>query len=465
MTMQLFSFGHPCEHQLRRTCIGGSSCPLHGYPDAWCCSYVKGKINFKRDKPCEGPRCRWGFTHPTQGQFDAVTQVIAEGKAIATKLDESGPNDLLTFQIDSPHVVDTVQCALHVMKHPPSSCGKKIGQLLAYAAVKASEPKVFTQLLKTMKKPIDAYLLGANDFLLSLKTGSPPATQGTTAPAPKKSFAAGAAATKAKDDVIDDLRSDIVDVMNAALSQNGQLVVREDQGQLQQVFVAALKTFPKNRKKQEMLEAALAKFKFPPPGSSPPPPPPVIDTPELPPATPPPAQKAEKPKVEPKPQQQQSVSNAVEPSSPKKQMSAAAGSGVAASQAVPAATQPRRVVGISRCTLPAAAAAPRRYTPLAAVDASSSELLILGGLFGVSAKARALLGPASRHAAEETSPLRLLAEGVAVAAAAADSQQHAAKGSDFGSFSIFGSEPIGSQQTFSSADRSLLEGVMHAWGQ
>eukprot|EP00758_Cryptobia_borreli_P008102 Tbor_TRINITY_DN5356_c5_g7::TRINITY_DN5356_c5_g7_i1::g.4304::m.4304 len=87
--MQLFEFGHPCEHQLRRTCIGGISCPLNGYPDMWCCSYIKGKINFKRDRPCEGQRCRWNFTHPIQSHFETVTNIINDGRELAGRVDDA----------------------------------------------------------------------------------------------------------------------------------------------------------------------------------------------------------------------------------------------------------------------------------------------------------------------------------------------------------------------------------------
>lgn len=463
MTMQLFSFGHPCEHQLRRTCIGGSSCPLHGYPDSWCCSYVKGKINFKRDKPCEGPRCRWGFTHPTQAQFDAVTQVIAEGKAIGASLDESGPNDLLNFQIDSSHVVDTVQCALHVMKHPPSSCGKKIGQLLAYAAMRAQEVKVFTQLLKTMKKPIDSYLLGAIEFLAHLK-----ATGG----------AAAAKKGKKDDAIAEELRSDIVDVMCAALSQGGQLVIRDDQKELQQVYINALKTFPKNRKKVEMLELAQTKFKLtagmaPPVTSQAAPPaapaPPCnIDTPELPPATPQP--QAGRPK------QQQELAKPDE-------IKGAAGPKKVEPSPLATLQSNKRVIAISRSALAVPMPTePRKYTPLhplAETDVLLQDMLILGGLFSLSSNTTSLLGPASSKVSslappETNSPLRLLAEhGPSMLDASSnhhssgrtnhnlDDGVAVARGSGFSA--IFGSDVPAFSST-SQADQSLLEGVMHAWG-
>lgn len=255
MTMQLFSFGHPCEHQLRRACIGGPSCPLNGYPDNWCCSYIKGKIHFKRDKPCEGGRCRWGFTHPTQAQFDTVTAVIGESRTVAAKIDEAQEKELLSFHIESSHIVDTVQCSLHMMRHPPSSCSYRVGQLLAYGAIKAGDPKVFMQLLKTMKKPVDGYILGAYAFLTQ---GNPPA------PAPPKEEPAKgkkkAAAPKA-DDIVEDLKNDMVDLMNAALSSGGQLVDRDDQHGLQATFILALRQYPKsNKRRQDMLEAAIAKF-------------------------------------------------------------------------------------------------------------------------------------------------------------------------------------------------------------
>ncbi|KAH8614111.1 hypothetical protein ERJ75_000748700 [Trypanosoma vivax] len=277
--MQLFSFGHPCEHQLRRTCIGGLSCPLNGYPDSWCCSFIKGKINFKRDKPCEGVRCRWGFTHPTQLQFDAVTQVLNESRIIASKIDDGDEKEILVFSIDSHHVADTVQCAMQMMHNQPSSCAPRVGQLLAYAALRAGEPKVFMQLLKTMKKPVDGYLLGAYDYLIRgivpqpISSGSNNgngsngnsnnnSTQGKNAG--KKGNNASSNSNNAnekKEDVSEELKNDMVDLMNAALSSGGQLVNREDQHTLQAVFIQSLKGYPKsNKKRQEMLELAIAKF-------------------------------------------------------------------------------------------------------------------------------------------------------------------------------------------------------------
>lgn len=463
--MQLFSFGHPCEHQLRRTCIGGSSCPLHGYPDSWCCSYVKGKINFKRDKPCEGPRCRWGFTHPTPAQFDAVTQVIAEGKAIGANLDESGPNDLLTFQIDSTHVVDTVQCALHVMKNPHSSSGKKIGQLLAYASVKSQEVKVFTQLLKTMKKPIDAYLLGAMEYLNNLLKG-------------------GLAVKKGKKDdaLIEDLKSDIVDVMSAALSQGGQLVIREDQRELQQVYITALKSFLKNRKKQEMLELAQAKFKFSAlatqPAAAPatvPAPPCIIDTPELPPAMPQPPPRISKQEAAAKAEELKMAAAAVAATSAATVKKPDAVAPVAAVQPV----ANKRIIAISKraLSLPVPTE-PRKYTPLHRVnDDTLQDVLILGGLLSLSSNSSCLLGSAFKKAptvaasVDENSPLRLLAEnGPSILDAASDhpigrnhqhDELHNGTSANAG-FTIFGSSDAA--VPFSHAGQSLLEGVMHAWG-
>lgn len=277
--MQLFSFGHPCEHQLRRACIGGSSCPLNGYPDAWCCSFIKGKINFKRDKPCEGPRCRWGFAHPSQNQFELVTQVLNEARPIAIKIDDAEDADILSFHIDTPHIADTVQCAIYMMRHSPTTCGRRVGQLLAYAAVKAGDPKLFMQLLKTMKKPVDSYILGAYAYLTN---GNPPQPNPPAVTSPQATAAAAAGAPGAKatntaaskkaapattvvvmkrEDLIEELKNDTVDLMNAALSQGGHLVDREDQHMLQATFILALRQYKKNnRKRHEMLEAALLKF-------------------------------------------------------------------------------------------------------------------------------------------------------------------------------------------------------------
>ncbi|EKF99298.1 hypothetical protein TCSYLVIO_009780 [Trypanosoma cruzi] len=261
MSLQLFSFGHPCEHQLRRTCIGGASCPLNGYPDNWCCSFIKGKINFKRDKPCEGPRCRWGFTHPSQSQFDAVTHVLNESRPIAVKIDDAEDKEQLTFQIENPHIVDTVQCALHMMRHPPIGRATRVGQLLAYAALRAADPKVFMQLLKTLKKPVDGYLLGAHEYLTSGNLPTAATTTNTTNTGAQGKTAGKKGSSEKKEDVAEELRNDMVDLMNAALSSGGQLVNREDQHTLQAVFIHALRSYPKsNKKRQEMLELAVSKF-------------------------------------------------------------------------------------------------------------------------------------------------------------------------------------------------------------
>eukprot|EP00796_Vickermania_ingenoplastis_P002191 gene2191-1358_t len=297
MTMQLFSFGHPCEYQLRRACIGGASCPLNGYPDAWCCSFIKGKIGFKRDKPCEGPRCRWGFTHPSQSQFEAVANVLNEARVIAAQIDEADDDkEILSFNIDSPHISDTVQCAIYMLRLPSESPpkGRRVGQLLAYAAVKAGDPRLFMQLLKTMKKPVDSYILGAYAYLTNgnppqpsttaAKAGSGgapaagggaaggPGTNSTSAKGGKSAGGGGGsgkngAATTAtgaavrREDVVEELRNDTVDLMNAALSQGGHLVDRDDQHLLQATFIHALRQYKKsNKKRHDMLEAAVAKF-------------------------------------------------------------------------------------------------------------------------------------------------------------------------------------------------------------
>ncbi|AAZ12918.1 uncharacterized protein TEOVI_000015400 [Trypanosoma equiperdum] len=291
MAMQLFTFGHPCEHQLRRQCIGGKSCPLCGYPNEWCCSYIKGKINFKRDKPCEGSRCRWNYQHPPQSLFDAVTQVLNESRPIALKIDEGDDKEILALSIDNHHIVDTVQCALQMLRNPPSTYSARVGQLLAYAALRARDTKVFMQLLKTMKKPVDGYILGAYDYLMRGTIPAPLNSSSNTVGgnANNNSVNSGnnnsagsnqgrAAAKKAgtgsngnnssnnnnndkKEDIADELKSDMVDLMNAALSSGGQLVDREDQHTLQAVFIQSLRSYPKsNKKRQEMLESAVAMF-------------------------------------------------------------------------------------------------------------------------------------------------------------------------------------------------------------
>ncbi|TPP52452.1 hypothetical protein CGC21_10215 [Leishmania donovani] len=260
MSMQLFSFGHPCEHQLHRACIGGLNCPLNGYPDTWCCSFIKGKINFKRDRPCEGPRCHWDYVHPSQSQFDEVTQVLEQSRPIAAKLDEASDTDLLSFNISNPHIIDTVQCALHMMRHPPSVCARRVGQLLAYAALLAGDQDVFVQLLKTMKKPVDGYILGAYAFLRQGKAGH-------VGSAGKGGSGNGSGVKKqnkkkdGKEDITATLANIMVELMNAALSLGGQLVDREDQHVLQAMLIQALSTYPKSDKRhQEMLEKAVAKF-------------------------------------------------------------------------------------------------------------------------------------------------------------------------------------------------------------
>ena len=245
--MQTFSFGHPCEHQLRRTCIGGVSCPLNGYPDMWCCSYIKGKINFKRDRPCEGQRCRWNFTHPTQNHFDTVNGVLKDGRLLAARLEDPALEpSALTFSIDA-HPADTAYCGIQMLKIPTPipSTNRKVGHLIVCAVLKANDSKVFGQLMKVCKKPLDYALIGAFEYV---SVASP--ARGTK---------------KRKDDVGDDIRSELVELMFTTLvgsNAAGTLVDREEQRSLQISFIRALRTptFLKNKKKQEMLEAALVKF-------------------------------------------------------------------------------------------------------------------------------------------------------------------------------------------------------------
>ncbi|GET86032.1 hypothetical protein, conserved [Leishmania tarentolae] len=260
MSMQLFSFGHPCEHQLHRACIGGLNCPLNGYPDTWCCSFIKGKINFKRDRPCEGPRCHWDYVHPSPSQFDEVTQVLEQSRPIAAKLDEASDTDLLSFNISNPHIIDTVQCALHMMRQPPSVCARRVGQLLAYAALLAGDQDVFVQLLKTMKKPVDGYILGAYAFLRQGK-GAHVGSVGKGANSNGSGAKKQSRKKDGKEDITATLANIMVELMNAALSLGGQLVDREDQHVLQAMLIQALSTYPKSDKRhQEMLEKAIAKF-------------------------------------------------------------------------------------------------------------------------------------------------------------------------------------------------------------
>lgn len=241
--MQLFTFGHPCEHQLRRVCIGGTSCPLNGYPDHWCCSFVKGRINFKRDKPCEGARCRWGFAHPPASSFDSVTQVLQEGRACAAKMEEGYGSGSLhggPYVITSTHAADVAHCALNFLRIPPARVAPRVGGLLAFAAIKAGDAKVFTQLLKTVKKPVDDYVIGAFDYIHAQRSAKPSKTE------------AG---------VIEDLRHDILTIMGSALSHGGELIHRPEQLPLQTHYLAALKTATRNKKKYaDALENASGMF-------------------------------------------------------------------------------------------------------------------------------------------------------------------------------------------------------------
>lgn len=271
--MQLFTFGHPCEHQLRRTCIGGVGCPLNGYPDMWCCSYIKGKINFKRERPCEGQRCRWNFTHPTQTHFDAVTVVIHEGRQLAAKVEDSGPAhphpavaaggiivpgmvvppppsnnsthpawDMVSvIGTEYAHVGDVVYCGLQMLRNPSAACGRKLGQLFAFGAIKSGDAKAFGQYLKAAnRKTNDLMLMGAYDYLCHV--------------------APGRAGRKKQGDATDDLRSDLVEHIQNALTHNGALTDKDDQRTLQFIFIQLLKGFTKNKRKAELLELAIGKF-------------------------------------------------------------------------------------------------------------------------------------------------------------------------------------------------------------
>ena len=386
-----------------------------------------------------------------------MTLIIAEGRTIAAKLDDSGPNELLTFHVDNPNTVDTIQCAMHMMRTPPSSCGRKVGQLLAYAAIKTQDSKVFTQLLKTMKKPIDAYLLGAFEYITTGPSSSSGAASG---PAGGKVAAASAGAggkKSKKDDVLEELRSDIVDVMSSALSQNGQLVVRDDQHLLQAVYINALKTFPKNKKKLEMLENALAKF-----GNVTMP---KIETPELPPAAPlavaaPAAAQSKPARLEaPKPAEDAGVS-----SSPVAASAPASVSNheppvplVPKRESPPSPAPAKRVIGVSKVPPNFCAAHPRPYTPIEAP--TLPDVAILGGLFGLASGKGRICGAASALAAAQAAPdLSAPFSALAVGATAASSSN--------GFVQLFGPMDAASGNAFgATADRQLLEGVMRAWGQ
>jgi len=480
MSQSTITFGHPCEHQLRRTCIGGCSCPLNGYPDTWCCSFVKGKINFKRDKPCEGPRCRWGFVHPTSQQFDLVTQVLAEGRVIGSTLDEAAAaaatsgtaaTDIVSFTVDNAQIVDTALCALQMMRTPASHCARYVGQLLAFAALKCQDAKVFTQLLKTMKKPIDSYLLGGYEFLLSLHP------VGATAAAPGGKGARRQ--TGKKDDVSEELRSDMVDVMGSALSQNGQLVDRDDQRHLQGVFIGALRTYPKNKKRAELLEIAVAKFgpnpvqlviippQAPPtatavspatvtttapgPTGAPPPPPPPPE------AVAPPAAKPQG-TVRPEPPRPAEEVDIMPPlpvsaSSPQQQQPRAPTAGTR--REAPATV--KRTIGMSRFAqnLPPPSNLPRPYQPI--LPAPMPDVGIAGGLFGLKSGAGRLCGSASRHATAVAPGSAADLERIAAAALGITTN---------GSTSNSGAFPqlFAPAHAASGVDRRLLEGAARAWG-
>lgn len=247
MSMQLFSFGHPCEHQLRRVCIGGTGCPLNGYPDTWCCSFVKGRINFKRDKPCEGQRCRWGFNHPTTQQFDAVHALIVEARSIAARIDDdtaawTATDPLHDLSLSGQHPTDLALCAMHYVKTGQSRAGRRYGYLFALAALKAGDAKVLHQLLRTCKKPFDSCLVGAWEAV----TRSPPQK----------------GATKLTRQVFDDLREEIVEGLTATLSKDGKLICREEQLSIHPIFVQVLRNVPGRLKKKagELLEEANTTF-------------------------------------------------------------------------------------------------------------------------------------------------------------------------------------------------------------
>ena len=170
--MHKFEFGHPCEHQLHRTCIGGQGCPLNGYPKEWCCSFIKGKINFKRDKPCEGNRCRWNYFHPPAADFEAVTGLIAEARAIAVQIDTNETNlesylVPLPKEIPSPekrtpssvfvsptaHAVDVLHAAAQYSRHLGRSPHPfHFGRLVAHIALRLSSADVVAQLGRLMLK-------------------------------------------------------------------------------------------------------------------------------------------------------------------------------------------------------------------------------------------------------------------------------------------------------------------------
>ena len=150
--MHKFEFGHPCEHQLHRTCIGGQGCPLNGYPKEWCCSFIKGKINFKRDKPCEGNRCRWNYTHPSAADFEVVTGLIAEARAIASRIDATEAA-VESYPVPAAHAVDVLHAAVQYSRHLGRSPHPfHFGRLVAHIALRLSSADVVAQLGRLMLK-------------------------------------------------------------------------------------------------------------------------------------------------------------------------------------------------------------------------------------------------------------------------------------------------------------------------
>jgi hypothetical protein len=255
-----------------------------------------------------------------------------------------------------------------------------------------------------MKKPIDSYLLGAYEYLVNQQPGKQPMKRGK------------------KDDILEELRSDVVDVMCGALSHGGQLIIRDDQRLLQAVYVGALKSFTKNKKKSEMLDAAIAKF-----GANPQVPKDSSEAPTKP-LAPTPANVHEGSDVTGSVQRQIPIA--------------------------PAPVFTKRVVGISRNATPSAQIL-RKYTPIRS-DALP-DITIFGGLLSLTTKADSLLGPASIHAVlSAAEPTLEFPVGATL------------DPGSVGGFSIFG--PIdgassGPQPAYGVSDKHLFEGVLHAWGQ
>eukprot|EP00759_Apiculatamorpha_spiralis_P025652 PhF_6_TR29062/c2_g1_i1/m.42350 len=250
--MQRFDFGHPCEHQLHVTCIGGITCPLNGYPKEWCCSFIKGKINFKRDKPCEGHRCRWNFTHPTQAEFDQVTSMLNDARTMAQRLDAYDQH-VENYQLpaSSAATLDVLYSAGQLSKNfTRSPVPFVFGRLAALSAVKVSSVDIVATLGRWMIKHGNGgeMACGLIDQILHMcalnagRDGGQGGGQGA---------------------ILRDARHEAVRIVISLLS-NGTgagLVDRPHQGALQTAYIRGIAAHLRGRKRQEALENAAVVLK------------------------------------------------------------------------------------------------------------------------------------------------------------------------------------------------------------